>query len=83
MTPTTPRSRLNRSSRRDTTFREVIAFAYLTGWQFDEIRRLEMRHLDLNRGVATFPKSEYKTGDRTEKELIKILPPEALRLSSG
>ena len=64
----------------DKTFRDVLAFAYLTGWRFDEVRRLEARHVDLKLGVVTFPKDEHKTGDRTGKDLIKILPPEGLAI---
>ncbi|MBX9654801.1 tyrosine-type recombinase/integrase [bacterium] len=65
----------------DKTFRDVLAFAYLTGWRFDEIRRLEARHVDLKLGVVTFPKTEHKTGEKTGKDLIKILPPEGLAIA--
>jgi len=65
----------------DQEFRDLISLIQETGARPQELRTLQARHVDLERGLWIFPPAEHKTGKRTGKPRVVYLNATALEIT--
>lgn len=59
---------------------DVFRLIALTGMRRGEVTGLKWQHVDLQRGQIKFPPREHKTGKKTGKPKIVMLPPQGLQI---
>lgn len=65
----------------DREFRDFLTLLMETGARPQEVRQVEVRHVDLQNGLWVFPPDEHKTGGRTGRPRVVYLTPVALKLT--
>lgn len=78
---TTEQRQLILNEAGDEAFRDLVTLVQETGVRPQEVRIVEARHVDLERGVWVFPPDEHKTGAKTDKPRIVYLTPTAIEVT--
>lgn len=65
----------------DDAFRDYLQLVQETGARPQEVRLVELRHVDWTNGLWVFPPSEHKTGQKTGKPRIIFLTPTAFEVT--
>ena len=59
---------------------DALRLIALTGMRRGEVIGLKWQHVDLQRGQIKFPPREHKTGKRTGKPKVVLLPPQGVQI---